>query len=340
MAAQGKYRLSASEVLRIEALLADGGLTAEDSARLHFALAAVDDREGQHDRAFAHLRSANEVKLTALKRAGRAFDPAEHAAFIDALIATFDRSFFERGQTSGLETEVPVFIVGMPRSGTTLVEQILSSHGLVSGAGELGTLESLLGPRGTTAEAYPRRFPNADRDELRATARSYLERLQRDAPSAVRVLDKMPDNYVHIGAIAALFPDARIIHCQRESRDTCLSCYFQNFSGITYTCTLEHLGFSYVQYLRLMAHWRSVSPLRTFEVRYEDLVANQERVTRDLVAFCGLPWDDQCLAFQKNPRLVQTASRLQVREPVYTRSVARWKAYAKHLEALEAALSG
>ena len=151
-------------------------------------------------------------------------------------------------------------------------------------------------------------------------------------------MDKMPLNFLHLGIICTLFPRARIIHCRRDPLDTCVSCFFQNFENINFASSLEDVGSYYRQYERLMAHWREVLPGRMFEVRYENLVANQETVSRDLIAYCGLEWDERCLAFHKNPRPVHTASMLQVRRPIYRSSIGRWIRYAGHLQPLLEAL--
>jgi hypothetical protein len=177
-----------------------------------------------------------------------------------------------------------------------------------------------------------------DQATVRAMAGRYQERLSHLGGTAARVIDKMPHNYLNLGAIFALFPRARVIHCRRDVRDVCLSCYFQNFARISYACSLEHLGFYYRQYERLMQHWQETLPLRLHEVHYEEMVGNQQRTSRELVAFCGLDWSDRCLDFHTNARAVQTASKLQVRRPTYTTSLARWKRYEKHLLPLERAL--
>jgi hypothetical protein len=156
---------------------------------------------------------------------------------------------------------------------------------------------------------------------------------------ALRVIDKMPSNFLHLGLIATLFPKARIIHCQRDPRDTCLSCYFQFFTGLNFAWDLIDLAAFYRQYERLMAHWTQVLPLRMLDVSYEQLVSNQQEVSQQLVAFCGVDWDERCLAFHDNPRRVHTASTLQVRRPIYSSSVGRWLRYEKHLQPLLGALS-
>jgi hypothetical protein len=165
-----------------------------------------------------------------------------------------------------------------------------------------------------------------------------LQQLARGGKNALRITDKTLDNFLYLAEIATLFPRARLIHCRREPLDVCLSCYFQNFQFMTYTLSLEDIGAYHREYERLMAHWQQVLPMPIHEVRYEDLIQNQEAVTRDLLAFCGLNWDARCLAFHDNPRPVRTASSLQVRKPLSAGSIDRWKRYAAHLEPLYQAL--
>jgi Flp pilus assembly protein TadD len=342
LAAQNLYQFPEEQFRAVEGLLTSGRLSRDAAGDLHFVLAGLRDRQGDHDRAFAHYRQANDLKAEGWLQKNEAFDPQQHLREIDELIATFDRSFVERVRSFGLDTETPVFVVGMPRSGTTLVEQILASHPQVIGAGELTDLGEILGeaPPWGGPERYPRWMSRLDQATARALAERYLARLTEIGKGAARVIDKLPHNYRHLGALCALFPRARVVHCRRDARDVCLSCYFQNFTGLNFTCSLEHIGFCYRQYERLMRHWRETLPLQLYEVQYEELIADPERVSRELVGFCGLDWDDRCLAFHQNARAVQTASKLQVRRPIYATSVARWKRYEKHLRPLEQALQG
>jgi hypothetical protein len=235
-----------------------------------------------------------------------------------------------------------VFIVGMPRSGTSLVEQILASHPNVFGAGELRDLQRLaeeLPARVGAKEAYPACLVRLDGSAACALADEYLERIGRRSGAALRVTDKMPLNFLHLGLIAALFPRARIVHCIRDPLDVCVSCYCQDFQGgPNFLWDLTDLGKFHGEYERLMAHWGSVLPLPILEVVYEELVDNLEAVSRRLISFCGLDWDDRCLAYHQNARAVRTASLVQVRQPVYKSSVGRWRHYAPHLRPLLEAL--
>jgi Tfp pilus assembly protein PilF len=339
LAGHGLYTFSDDEVRQMRSILHAGRLTIENAITLHFALAGYFDRKGELDTAFRHYERANELQCEVYRGSRRAFDGQQHTAQIDTLITAFTPEFFSRardgGPGFGSLDERPVFVVGMVRSGTSLVEQILSSHPRVFGCGEL---RNMSGVANAFNIACTQGLDTATANELAAR---YLRRLTRDCPAeALRVIDKMPHNYLHLGAIAVLFPHARVIHCRRDPMDTCLSAYLQPFNDVPYATSLGDLGFYYREYQRLMDHWRKVLPIRIREVVYEDLVADQERVIRELVASCGLEWDDRCLAFHANPRAVRTMSKLQVRQPIYTRSVGRWKRYEAHLGALKAALDG
>ncbi|HYV35824.1 MAG TPA: sulfotransferase [Gemmataceae bacterium] len=340
-AVQGKYRFSDAEVHHIHTLLEGNRQPLVERSLLHLTLADLLDHQGSYDAAFAHYRQGNALRKEWLHRVGRAFDPIEHRTLINRLMETFDKAFFEESWPAANNSEVPVFVIGMPRSGTTLVGQILSSHSSVLGAGELRDLGLMVSSNARPNEPFGDCVAHLAKEsgpKLREISERYLSRLSKLGGSAQRVIDKMPDNFLLLGLIARMYPHARIIHCRRDPLDVCLSCYFQNFGGVVYSWSLEDLGLYYREYERLMAHWHHVLPLQVYDVRYEDLVARQEQVSRELVAFCGLKWEDRCLEFHKNPRPVKTASALQVRRPMYTSSLARWKHYSAHLEPLRRAL--
>jgi tetratricopeptide (TPR) repeat protein len=316
-------------------LLQRGSLSHEDRIRLHFAAATVYEQAGDADNAFAHFAAGNDLKNVI-------FDPDFCSTHFGRLIESYDREFFARTQGWGSPDDSPVFIVGMPRSGTTLVEQILASHPDVYGAGELEDLNQLvasLGDRIETDTAYPENIAQLTRDHVAAIADEHLARLRALAPDAKRITDKMPTNFLHIGLILTLFPNARIVHCRRDPRDTCFSIYGLDFAGDhTYAYNQTNLGRYYRQYERMMDHWRHTVPDSILEVRYEDIIADQEAETRRLLDFCGLDWDESCLAFHKTDRAVRTWSYRQVRQPIYKSSVARWRKFARHLAPLLAEL--
>ena len=257
------------------------------------------------------------------------------------MIAAVTPEFFARLRGGGLDSERPVFIFGLPRSGTTLTEQILARHSQVFGAGELPLghedLQAL--PGGSDADP-PERLGRLDADTARCIAQRHLDRLGELNGSARRVTDKMPENYLSLGLLAALFPRARFIHCRRDLRDVAVSCWMTQFRQVRWANDPDHIASRFHQYGRLMAHWRAVLPVQMLEVDYEETVADLEGVARRLVAWCGLEWEPACLTFHEGKRPVRTASVAQVRQPLYTRSVARWRNYEKALAPLFARLEG
>jgi hypothetical protein len=310
-------------------------ISRERRSAAHFSLGRLYDRAGDYNRAFVHFQAGNNLKPSD-------FDRGEFTRFIDDLINTFDVDFMRNAPCAHHGSRRPVFIVGMPRSGTSLVEQILASHPEVCGGGELEDIRHIAFGAGAwlgSSHTYPRvvrELAAADCDTLAA---GYLKKLAVLSPQARCVTDKMPQNFLALGLIALLFPEARVIHCLRDPLDTCLSCYFHDFTGYhPYAYRLEGLGFYYRQYQRLMRHWRAVLPIPMLDVVYEDLVADPEAGIRQLLAFCELDWDERCLRFYESERIVHTSSYQQVRRPIYKSSLGRWRHYAAHLEPLRRAL--
>ena len=325
------------EAMRIlDETLHRGDLPTDAQAKLHFAIAKIYDRRNLYSMAFEHFQKGNEY--TNIK-----YSPKTFAQVIAAFEETFSSNAIGRLPRSTKRSKLPVFIVGMPRSGTSLVEQILASHPGIFGAGELHAINNLVLSLPVTFASdkpYPLCINAADQISLDRVANLYLDELnKRSGGAASRVTDKMPQNFLHLGLIDLLFPGARVIHCMRDPMDTCLSCYFHNFSGEhAYAYNLQSLGTYYRQYEQLMAHWRSTIRIPMLEVRYEDIVTNPEQTTRALVDFCDLPWNDRCLRFYETQRTVATASHDQVRRPVYASSVGRWKHYEPFLAPLKSAL--
>ncbi len=291
----------------VHALLATQ-LPLPDEVQLRYALGKYFDEVDDYDNAFDSYQRANELN----KRLGGTYNEADLTALLERIIKRCDGSVLPGASDS----EEPVFIIGMPRSGTSLAEQILASHSSVAGAGEVAFWDGV--------------FERGPQDNL---ATRYLQRLHERARGPLRTIDKMPANFAYAGFIHSVFPRARIIHMQRHPLDTCLSIYFQSFFNVTaYANDLNHLAHYYGQYQRIMAHWRKLLPSHVLlEVPYEGLVQDPELWTRRMLEFIGLPWDPACLQFHENERAVITASRWQVRQKINAASVGRWRKYAKHL---------
>jgi hypothetical protein len=254
----------------------------------------------------------------------------------------FTQEFFAEREGYGDPSQKPVFIVGMPRSGTTLAEQIIASHGHVAAAGEIGIPRGIamsLGYGAPDEKGFARRVRALTQHEARTLAREGLAILNRFSTSATRITDKLPHNFQFLGLAALLFPKAKIIHCRRNPLDTCVSCFLTPLrEEHSYAQDLTTLGAYYREYAALMDHWRHVLPMPILEVEYEALVTDLEAQSRRLIDFIGLEWDRACLDFQTSGRAVHTLSRSQVRRPVYTTSIGRWRRYEKHLGPLLAAL--
>jgi len=310
----------------------------EGRALVGYGLAKHHDRRG----AYAEAADAGRKANAARRRAAGPLDRDALTARVDGIAATYTADFFRERRGYGVGTDQPVFIVGLPRSGTTLVEQILSAHPLLHGAGELPDLARLAArDRAAPGDAPWQAALALDRRQSLPAAHAYLEALRRGAPdSALRISDKSPLNFFHLAFAALLFPNARVIHCTRDIRDTALSIWMENFNpDQQWSTDFDDLAFFAGQYRRLMAHWREVLPLPILEVAYEETVADVESQARRLTDFLGVPWDDRCLDFHASGRAVQTPSRWQVRQPIYTRSVGRWRRYAEHLPELERAFA-
>lgn len=340
-----KRKVTDDEVQRIQSLLGQAELSPENQELLNFALCTVFDKREAHTLAFDHAEAANRAKKAGYRRIGLDFDRRQHLQLVEANLELFTREAFTRLPNSGIQDETPVFVLGMPRSGTTLVEQILASHPQVFGAGELNDMAQIafdLPGLLHDSATFPRCVERLEANVVRDVAERHLKRLRQLDGQATRIVDKMTVNFLYIGLIALLFPKARIVHCRRDPRDSCLSCYFHNFaaSGLSFTFDLEDLGFYYRQYERLMEHWHAVSPLPIFDLQYEDMVHDQEKWSRALIEFVGLPWDERCLSFHETKRQVKTASSLQVRQPIYTKSIGRWKPYEDRLQPLMQSLAG
>lgn len=321
----------APEWLERAQALADDPDTPEDArVRLNVALGYYHDQRQNYDEAFRRLRLGNDVQA-----AREPFDNEGYRRAIDNLVDVLSEDFYGTATTSGIRSERPVFIVGMPRAGTTLTEQILASHSRVAAGGELSMLLKVsyqIRNLSHSGMPYPHGLRTIGRIGLRKLARRYLERLDQISSEAARVTDKLPFNFMHLGVIALMFPNAHVVHCRRHPLDNCLSCYFTSFAEqIRFANRLDTLGRYYLDYDRLMRHWHDVLPVQIFDLRYEDLIRHTEERVRALLDFCGLEWEDACMSFYETQRGVRTPSRWQVRQPIYTDSVQRWRNYDRYL---------
>ncbi len=343
--APGDPHLAAMEALAAKT----DGLSKTEHVHLDFALGKAYGDLRDYQRSFTHLEQGN-----AGKRAAIGYDEGAALALFDRIEAVFTPDLIAAKSGDGNPSPMPIFVLGMPRSGTTLIEQIIASHPLVHGAGELRCLNdvvlSVRGPDGQTLP-YPEFMPALNAAALAQIGAHYVAAVRKLAPDkpsqadgaperAERITDKMPSNYYFLGLIHLALPNAKIIHTMRDPVDTCLSCFSKLFSAEqNHTYDLGELGRYYRCYERLMAHWRRVLPADSFlDVQYEDVVADLEKAARRIIAHCGLPWDDRCLAFHKTERPVRTASATQVRRPIYKSAVGRWRVYEEQLAPLLSAL--
>lgn len=315
-----------------EILLDNPGLSVTHKQNTHFALGKLYDKLGRYDDAFRNYKAGNESTNIP-------YDIDKHIERTDDLITHFSKQNIDKLPKSSIDTSLPVFILGMPRSGTSLTEQILSSHPDVDGAGELNDINDIIAKLAKVLDSqtpYPQCIEKLSTEVMDNLASEYLNKLKNIGSGGVRhITDKMPHNFLNIGLISLLFPQARIIHCTRDPRDTCLSVFFQSFGWLhPYGTKLEWLGSYYRQYIRLMEHWKSASNIEIHTVSYEDMVNDQEATTRSMLDYCNLEWNDACLNFHKSKRHIATASYDQVKQKLYKKSQARWKNYESHIQPL------
>jgi tetratricopeptide (TPR) repeat protein len=323
----------------------------DDGARgnLLFGLAYACDALGDYNEAAACLESANALVLSERIKQNRVYNPAEHGRFLDRLIEGFTPELFDRLSAAGDETRQPVFVFGLPRSGTTLVEQVLASHTRVHGAGELrlarqmfDAIPEVVGRNDGLQEC----LTALDGREVHELGRRHQANLHKilgrvgPGPTPDRIVDKMPDNYLYLGLLAIVFPRATFIHVRRDPRDVALSCWMTNFRSIRWANDSDHLACRIREHGRATSHWRNVLPVPMHEILYEQFIDDFENEARRLIAACGLNWEPACLLFHQTSRPVRTASVTQVRQPLYRKAVARWKHYETPLAALFARLPG
>tara|TARA_B110000503_G_C7124970_1_gene404190 strand:- start:62 stop:1840 length:1779 start_codon:yes stop_codon:yes gene_type:complete len=308
------------------------GMDEEARKHLSFAWAKVNDGQKNYSEAFTAYKQGND-----LKRKQHSYSKGTSNKLFETITSAYSEEFLSNTSNSNLSEDKPIFILGMPRSGTTLVEQIISSHSDVTGAGELVYMGNQAKLFKGGAVAFHKRFPSMGIDEWRGVAQAYLKGLNNYDEGKARITDKMPHNFLNIGMISKLLPNAKIIHCKRNPVANCLSIYKTYFGAKNshlYAYNLKELAHYHNLYEDLMAHWRKVLPGRFYEVSYEQLTSNQEPESRQLIEYCGLEWQDVCLDFYKTDRKVKTASALQVRQPMHNQSVGLWKRYGSALKPL------
>ncbi len=325
------YRFDDTTIAEMERRAVDP--EAKPSSRVNFLFAlgkAYEDR-GEFERAWERYLAGNEAQ-----RATVSYDPVQTEVMNDRLLATYTADFLASHAGSGNPDPAPIFILGLPRSGSTLLEQILASHGQVEGTSELpyvGRVATSLNRNRGDGINYPEAMRELRPDHIRSLGDDYLAQARTHRRTvAPRFVDKMPNNFPNVGLIALMLPNAKIIDARRHPLDACLSCWRQLFAkGQNFTYDLTEIGEYYLQYQRMMDHWAEVLPGRVLTLQYEDVVSGFEPQVRRLLDFCGLPWDDACLRFYESERPVRTPSAEQVRQPIYDRSVGHWKNYEQHL---------
>ncbi|QIG50089.1 tetratricopeptide repeat protein [Nordella sp. HKS 07] len=308
----------------------------KEASMLHTSLGFIHEKAGRYPLAFRHFEEANRLgKMDAGIEIFR--------KWVDSVIAAFTPETLRAHAHKGSPSEIPVLVVGMPRSGTTLTEQVIASHGQAAGAGELQRINqlarSLQFASGRPVDRLFATLETMPPPSLREFADNYVKLLEFHGPKALRVVDKMPHNFINLGVVAMLWPSARIVHCKRNPVDTCWSC-FQNplNDAHPYSRDLVSLGLYYREYSRLMDHWKQLMPHQIYELNYEKFTADFEAEARKMIDFLGLSWDEACLNFHESGSTVQTFSRRQVRNPVYKSSVERWRRYENELQPLVSAL--
>jgi len=331
------YVFTEDEIASMQALLAGSSADESNKAQLQFALGRALEQRRQYGDAFAHYAAGN-----ALRRATSPFDIAKFEAKSQRVAACFDAAFFRERQAAGCPDPAPIFIVGLPRSGSTLIEQILASHSLVEGTMELPNIVTMVREfdhRDGRDDGYPETVRAVSMENLVRLGRRYLDETRPIRAGRAHFIDKMPNNFSHVGLIRAILPQATIVDVRRHPMDSCFSTYKQYFAeGQSFSYDLDVLGRYYRCYLALMDHWDEVLPGKILHLQYEELIRDPDVLIRRLLAHCGLPFESACLRFHETQRPVRTASSEQVRQPLYASGVGHWKHFAKGLEPLRDAL--
>ena len=329
--------INEKDTSKLQFILEEDKLGINQSVTIQFALGKIFNDSKEYDKAFQYYDAANK-----LFRKNYEYDIQNFKNEVLKIKQIFNKSFIQKNKGYGSDSELPVFIIGMPRSGTTLTEQIISSHPDVHGGGELHFLRSKLSElpgHSKDLDVFHDEISQINTREIKLLAENYLSEIEKLDSHASRVTDKLPHNFLCIGLIAILYPNARIIHCKRDPMANCLSIYFQLFEGMhPYAYNLKELGTYYKEYLTLMEHWDTVLPNRVFTINYEDLINNTETISKQLIEHIDLEWDECCLKYFENERIVSTASKWQVRQPIYNSSIDTWRHYVGHLDELKSAL--
>ena len=335
LATSGKEEFDDDTLELLEKLTHQPSLTADQMTKAQFILGMQWEKKDDPDRAFTYYRQGNKFRAMALGESGQEFNPRDFFDQISTIKEFFTAEYFAGHQDWGIETEQLVFIVGLPRSGTTLMEQIIASHPQATGIGERAEVMKIAQNLAEEGSRFPDGVELLSLKEVQSLASDHLNQIDKLGNGAARIVDKMPFNLLYLGLIRFMFPKAKIIYCRRHPLDTGLSCYFQNFvQSHPWTCDLTHIGHFLNGCRDLMDHWIDVMPDAILELDYEKLVADQENWTKKIIAHIGLGWDPVCLDFHRSGGAVRTASKWQVRQPVYNKSVARWKPYEKQLQPL------
>lgn len=324
------FRFSDDEVAVMEQHVDQDKLNDETRVNINFALGKAYEDRGDYDKAFNRYDSGNN-----LRRPHEVYDPVQNEALHDQLIELITPQLIAETASHADQSNDPIFIVGLPRSGSTLIEQILASHSHVDGTHELPDLPRVIRTINQWqihGKGYPAAVPLLEPVHIKELGEQYLEATQRYRKGAPRFTDKMPNNFSLVGLLALILPNAKIVNARRHPLDSCMGSYKQLFyRGQSFTYDLVELGEYYLEYQRIMDHWHKILPGRVLDVHYENMVANQDEETRRLIDFCDLPWEDACLRFYETERAVNTASSEQVRQPIYSKSINSWRRFESHL---------
>jgi len=339
LASLKRYRFSVDQVSQMRTLVESDLNDIDCKINLHFALARNSEKDEDFDCAWQQYELGN-----SRRRSQVSYDPVRTEASHDVIVEFFDREFFERKTPPVSDGPAPIFIVGLPRAGSTLLEQILASHSQVEGAAELpyiGVLSSALGGPSNDGKVYPEVLAEMTAEQIASFGKTYLYYAENNRPQKLpRFTDKMPSNFQYVGLIRLALPNAKIIDARRHPLDACIANYRQLFAkGKNFAYDLNECAEYYLEYVRLMDHWDEVLPGRVLTVQYEDVIDDVEGQTRRMLDFCELPWEDACLKFYESSRPVSTASMEQVRVPIYSGAVGYWKNYESHLDDLKQILA-